>query len=72
MDRTQPHPDQARLSKAILVTLIALFAVIVALMVGIYASRVGDVTLYEASGAGGGAFIAVFTLGMLTLGYLRE
>ncbi|MBE4740472.1 hypothetical protein [Streptomyces caniscabiei] len=72
MDGTQQHPGEARLSKATLVTLIALISMLAALMVGIYASRVGDLTFYEASGAGGGAFVIAFTLGMIILGYLRE
>ncbi|WP_254594720.1 hypothetical protein [Streptomyces sp. 8P21H-1] len=72
MDRTQPARDGTPLSKAILITLVALFAVVVGLLMGIYASRVGDLTFYSASAAGGGAWFVAFTLGLMILSYLRE
>ncbi|MCX5357329.1 hypothetical protein OG864_00850 [Streptomyces sp. NBC_00124] len=54
------------------ITLVALLAVIAGLVVGIYASLVGQLTLYPTSAVGGGASIAVFMIGMAVLAFLQE
>ncbi|WP_327411380.1 hypothetical protein OG458_42580 (plasmid) [Streptomyces sp. NBC_01281] len=53
------------------VTLLGLGAVITAFVAGIFASRVGDLSLYQASAAGAGAAVIVMTLGLAALAYVR-
>ncbi|WP_183154366.1 hypothetical protein [Streptomyces shenzhenensis] len=54
------------------VTLLTLIAALVGFAVGVYASHVGDLTFYEASGVGTVGAVTVFTAGMMILDYIRE
>ena len=72
MDGTQPPRSNAPLPKGIRITLVALFAGIIGLVVGIYASHVGQLTFYTASAVGGGACVTAFTLGLIILAFLQE
>lgn len=72
MDHTQRAQIQAPVSNAILVTLVALIAVIIGFIVGIFALAVGHLTPYAASGTGAGAAIATYTIGMGTVKFIRN
>ncbi|MBL1086870.1 hypothetical protein JK359_33735 [Streptomyces actinomycinicus] len=72
MDHTQPAQIQAHVSNAILVTLMALAAMNIGFIVGIFARAVGHLTPYSASGTGAGAAITMFTIAMGTVKFLKS
>lgn len=72
MDPTQPLQPPVDVSKAILVTLLALIATNCGFIVGIFARAVGHLTPYAASVAGAGAAVAAFTIGMGVARFLRS
>ncbi|MFF1405150.1 hypothetical protein [Streptomyces sp. NPDC058294] len=72
MDPTQPLQPSAAVSKAILVTLLALIATNWGFIVGIFARTVGHLTPYSASVAGAGAATAAFGIGMGVAEFLRS
>lgn len=71
MQTTQQPSSSGLTSRAMHVTLLGLGAVITAFVAGIFASRVGDLSLYQASAAGAGAAVIVMTLGLAALAYVR-
>lgn len=71
MQTTQPPSGNGQDSRATHVTLVGLGGTIAGLVAGIFAARVGDLTLYQASAVGGGSAFAVMTLGLAVLAYVR-
>ncbi|MET8582570.1 hypothetical protein ABZX39_17040 [Streptomyces collinus] len=59
------------LSKATLVTLVALIAGFAGIVVGIFAGGVGHLTPFGATAAAVGAAVAAFGIGLAVLAYLR-
>jgi hypothetical protein len=72
VDATQPPGGAPRVSKAILVTLLALGSTNAGLVTGIYAASVGDRSLYASSVAGGSTFVVTFTLALAVATYVRD
>ncbi|WP_333776759.1 hypothetical protein [Streptomyces sp. IBSBF 3136] len=59
------------LSKAMLVTLLALIAGFAGIVVGIFAGSVGHLTLFAATAVAVAAAVGTFGLGLAVLAYLR-
>ncbi|MET9056774.1 hypothetical protein ABZX99_03015 [Streptomyces antibioticus] len=72
MDPTQTTAKKNPGTSAMLVTSLALGSGNVGFMGGIFASLVGELSLYEATGAGSGFGAAAFAVGLSAASFVRN